>query len=354
MILGGLGYNRNVDKLAKFGEGNSKFQFYFFVAIFLGVLVLALFILKPFIYPFILAIIFAALFYPFYLAILRFFSGRKSLSAFVTVILILLLILIPLSLLGIKLSTEAGQLYTSLSSNGSELLKNLKDLMNGRLDILSLDLNKYLQQGTNWLLVNLKSIFSSLTLFVFKGIIFLIMLYYLFRHGDTIKNAVIKLSPLPNTEDHRILARLDQAIHSIFRGSIIIALIQGLLVGIGFAIFGVPQPVLWGSVAAIAALIPSVGTTIVLLPAIIFLWLSEQISSAIGLLAWGVLAVGLIDNFLAPKLISRGSHIHPFLILLSVLGGIAFLGPIGFLLGPLTLSLLLALFDIYFRTAEIH
>ena len=99
--------------------------------------------------------------------------------------------------------------------------------------------------------------------------------------------------------------------------------------------------------AAIAALIPSVGTALVFVPAIILLFISGQIFAAFGLLLWGALAVGLIDNFLGPKLIGRGMHLHPLLVLFSVLGGIVFFGPIGFVLGPIILSLLFALLDIY-------
>ena len=125
------------------------------------------------------------------------------------------------------------------------------------------------------------------------------------------------------------------------------ALIQGILTAVGFALFGVPNPTLWGSVAAIAALVPSVGTALVLFPAILFLYWSGAALSALGLLLWGATAVGLIDNFLGPKLAGRGMRLHPFLILLSILGGIALFGPIGFLLGPLVLSMLFVLLEIY-------
>ena len=116
---------------------------------------------------------------------------------------------------------------------------------------------------------------------------------------------------------------------------------------VGFWIFGVPNAILWGSFAAIAALIPGIGTALVLTPAILFLFARGEIFSAIGLLAWGVGVVGLIDNFLGPRLMGRGIELHPLIILLSVLGGIGFFGPIGFLLGPLIVSLFFALLDIY-------
>jgi predicted PurR-regulated permease PerM len=109
----------------------------------------------------------------------------------------------------------------------------------------------------------------------------------------------------------------------------------------------VPNPAFWGSVTVLAALIPTLGTTLVILPAAAYLYFASGLAPAAGLLIWGALAVGLIDNFLSPQLIRRGTRIHPFLVLLSVLGGISLAGPIGFLAGPLVLSILFALLDIY-------
>jgi predicted PurR-regulated permease PerM len=140
---------------------------------------------------------------------------------------------------------------------------------------------------------------------------------------------------------------MEQAVYSIFAGSIIVALVQGILTGIGFTIFGVPNPALWGSIASVAALIPGVGTALVVVPGILYLFFTGSTGYAIGLLVWGILAVSLIDNFLGPILVNRGVKIHPFLILLSVLGGLIFFGPVGFLLGPIILAFLFALLDIY-------
>ena len=132
------------------------------------------------------------------------------------------------------------------------------------------------------------------------------------------------------------------------------ALIQGILTAVGFTFFGIPNATLWGSVAAITALIPGIGTALVLLPAILYLYFSGETLFAVGLLLWGMTAVGLVDNFLGPKLVERGMRLHPFLILLSVLGGVGFFGPLGFLLGPLVLSLLFALIEIYFAIKKEH
>jgi predicted PurR-regulated permease PerM len=131
------------------------------------------------------------------------------------------------------------------------------------------------------------------------------------------------------------------------RGHLVIGILQGLVVGFGFFIFGVPSPVIWGVAAAVASLIPMIGTSLVIIPGILILLLAGSLVQAIGLLIWGIFAVGLIDDLLGPYLIERGIKIHPFLILLSALGGIALLGPVGFLAGPVILALLFALLDLY-------
>ena len=350
-----------MDNFEKIVSGNAKFQSYFFLALFLAAIFVSFLVLKPFIIPFILAIVFAVSFKHFYFKILNFFGKREALSSLVTVFLILLLILTPLALIGMKVFSQASQVYVSLDANGSGFIGSIKDFsqqaINNLFDyfnlgdstqIFSADLDKYLKQGTSWILSNFSSIFSSFSFFIFNIAIFIIMLYYLFKYGVVLKRLAVKLSPLPNQKDSKIIERFEKAINSIMKGSIIIALIQGIIAGLGFTIFGLPQPALWGSLAAISALIPGVGTSLILVPAIIYLGVFGTLPDALGLLIWGALAVGLVDNFLAPRLLSQGSKIHPFLIFLSVLGGLIFFGPIGFLVGPLSLSLLLSLFEIYF------
>ena len=124
--------------------------------------------------------------------------------------------------------------------------------------------------------------------------------------------------------------------------------------GLGLWIFNVPNPALWGVVAAVMSLIPTFGTALVSVPAIIFLFVTGEVTSAVGLLIWATIAVGTIDNFLTPLVVGGKTNISPLLILFSVLGGISFLGPVGILLGPLTVSLLYTLISIYRNGFDNH
>ena len=334
---------------------HSKTELHFLLILLLGIFVLTFFIFKPFLYALILAIVFATVFGPIHTKALGITRGRSALSALLATLSVLVVVVVPLTFLGVQIFQESTQLYSSLVGNGgtTDLSRGASDTLQSITGffsmptVFSVDINQYVERGLSWLLQHLGSLFASVAKVMVSIFIFLIALYYMFKDGHRLKMAVIVVSPLQDIHDETIFNKLAVAVNSVIRGNLAVALIQGILTAVGFALFGVPNPTLWGSVAAIAALVPSVGTALVLLPAILFLYWSGETLSAFGLLLWGTVAVGLIDNFLGPKLAGRGMRLHPFLILLSILGGIGFFGPLGFLLGPLILSMLFVLLDIY-------
>lgn len=333
-----------------------KSELYFLLISLLAVSVVTFFIFKPFLYALILAVVFATTLEPLHKQFLKITNNKNGFAALLSTVFVFVVLIIPISFLAVQIFQEATALYTTLTQNGgasalshnaSEGLVGIENALNIDTGI-AIDFDHYLRQGLDFLIQNLGPLFTNVAKLFINTFIFLIALYYLFKEGKTIRGKLITLSPLEDAYDETIFDKLQTAINSIVRGNLTIALIQGILTAIGFIIFGVPSAALWGTIAAIAALIPSFGTSIVLLPAIAFLFLSGNTGSAIGLLVWGMIAVGLIDNLLGPKLVGRGVKLHSFLVLLSILGGISVFGPIGFLLGPLSLSLFLTLFDIYF------
>ena len=334
---------------------DTKPQLHFLLAILAGTSVLAFFIFRPFLYTLVLAVVFAVVLQPIYQKIIVLLHGRRGPSALATIFIVAIFIFTLLILLGVQMFQEALQLYASLVGGGGK--DAVLPAVNGLLSDFqkyffpgqefSIDIDQYLEQGLSWLLQHLGSIFGSFAKMAVSIFLFLVALYYLLKDGQKLKAAIIELSPLSNAHDEVIFQKLSVAVDSVMKGSLLIALIQGALTSVGFAIFGVPNAILWGSVAAIAALIPGIGTALVLTPAVLFLFLTGEIFSGVGLSVWGVVAVGLIDNFLGPKLIGHGLRLHPLIILLSALGGIVFFGPIGFLLGPLTMSLLFTLVGVY-------
>ncbi len=324
-----------------------------------GALVLAAFIFAPFLKPLALAAVFAVVLQGLHERILRLLGGFPSISSLLTVLGAVILILMPLSLVGVLIGNEAHDLYISLEEGGgrssiAELFLRIDESFGGVIPGLgefsrdiSTNVDIYTKEALQWVTSNAGQIFSSVSSLLLSFFIFFIALYYLLRDGKRVRQTLIEISPLNDRDDEEVFNKLETAVNSVIRGNLLIALTQGVLSTIGFFLFGVPNAILWGTVAGMAALIPGIGTGLVFAPAIALLFLTGATPQAFGLLAWGVLAVGLIDNILGPKLVGKGMQLHPLLVILAVLGGIMFFGPIGIFLGPLSLSLLFALLSIY-------
>ena len=339
---------------------NNKPQLYFFFSLLLGVLVLTFFIFKPFLAALVLAVVSTVVFYPIHKRILKRMPTWPGSAAILTLLGVVVFVVVPFVFLGMQIFQEAGQFYAHLSAGGG------KDGILGALDIalhkiqsvfpvtqgFAIDVDQYMKQGLEWFLQNLGLVFSNLSKILLSFFVFMIAFYYLLKDGAKMRNFIVKLSPLGDDDDEEILKKLEAATNGVVKGRLLIALVQGAVTAFGFLLFSVPNPVLWGSVAAIASLVPGVGTMIVFAPAALFLFFTAGSLSGLGLLAWGVGVVGLIDNLLAPKLLGRGTNLHPLLVLLSVLGGLIFFGPIGIFLGPLAVSLLLALLDLHFLVSR--
>lgn len=330
---------------------SKKLQIAFFFFLFVTVTLLSYFVFHPFLQVIFLSAIFAVLLQPFYQKILAFFRGYKTISAVFVILTTLVFIAMPLYFLGAKVLNEASNLYMSVQQNGSSFLDTttalIQDPVRNFFPDFVFDLRSYLANFTGFLLADLGPIVSG-TAFVFLEILLtLVTLYYFLKNGEDFTRGLIKLSPLDDRYDNYILSAASKTINSVLRGSLLIAMIQGLLVGFGLLIFEVPNPALWGMLAALCALIPGVGTAMVTLPSIAYLFIIHNTGAGIGLLLWSALLVGTVDNILAPYLYMRGTKIHPLFVFFSVIGGISYFGPMGFLFGPIILSALISLLHIY-------
>lgn len=334
----------------------------FFLGLLFAVSVLAILIFLPFLTPLVFAVSLAVIFGPVYRYILRTFFGGKDKStsaAFITLILVAVVVLVPGFFIVTKVYTEIQDMYFYLTEETGRaavitLLNTLSDKASHVLFNVypgftfdTLNITDYLQQGVEWAFGNIDTLFTGFAKVLMEIFVVFFALFYFLRDGKEFKRQIIALSPLADTDDERIFHKLEQAVYSIIGGSLIVGVIQGILTGIGFALFGVPNPTVWGAIAAVAALIPGVGTSLVIVPGILYLFITGSTTYGIGLLIWGLLAVGLIDNLLGPLLVNRGIKVHPFMILLSVLGGLVFFGVVGFILGPLVLAFLFALLEIH-------
>lgn len=331
---------------------STRVQVIFFSSLLLGALILAFFVFQPFFYALIFAAVFAIVFRPLHECLVHFFGKYKGWAAFVTVLIVLVVVLAPLVFFGAEVFQESAKLYTEFAAQKESLLQlpwmaSFKAFVTKYFPSFSFDVNTYVQQFLLWVTQNVGSIFSSITQIIFNFFITIVALFFFLRHGEKIYDTLLKFSPLSDQYDRKIFDTLSDAVDSVVKGTLVVSVLQGFAAGIGFWFFGVPNAALWGSLTAIAALIPVVGTTVTTVPAAIYLLFVVGPLPALGLFLWSLLVVGTIDNVLRPKLIERKMRLHPFVIFLSVLGGIEFFGPMGFLLGPLVVSLVFVLFNIY-------
>ncbi len=269
---------------------------------------------------------------------------------YVPYIIVAIIVLIPLTFFTIQVFLEAKDIYTNIGSfhnTLSVMSSSINSKVGAIIPSVSIDLSSYMASIFNSLTSSIGSIFSSL--FHFVTILFLgfVALFFFLRDGDKFIKKLSAVSPLDSAHDDKILDKLKRTINSIVKGSLVIAGIQGILTWIGFVIFGVPSPALWGALTVFASLIPGVGTAIVVAPAIIYLFYTGTLFNAIGLLIWGIVIVGLVDNVIRPFLVGKEVNIHPFMVLMSIFGGLLMFGAIGFLLGPLLLSFFSVLVELY-------
>jgi predicted PurR-regulated permease PerM len=309
-------------------------------------------IMAPFLGALALSAIIVTICHPLYVHIRKYvFRQNQTLAALITTVLVLVLIILPIVLMSSLVVREVVQFYQELSAPGDHRLENVLNFTESRVRILmpSFEINTDTQIKAvgEWLANHLGAIFAGTLSTIFTFFIAILGSFYFFRDGKELMQVLIKASPLPDKEDEVIFERMGRAVRAVATGTLFLALMQGILVTVGFSMFGIERAILWGSIASIGALMPGIGTTIITAPAIVYLFFTGDTFSAVGLLVWSVFIVGMIDNVVGPYLIGRKSNMHPFVILISVLGGIAFFGPLGFIIGPVVVTLFFVLLEIY-------
>jgi len=327
-----------------------KIQGTFFVILFAAAAVLAVAVFLPFIDVMLLAVVLAVALQPIYSRVLKAFNGRAWAASLVTILITIIFILLPLIFVSTNIVRESQEFYLRLNSGRysiDETRVTFTELLNRYLPNIAIDLEAVVGNVVSWITTHIGTVVSGALSFVIGIVLTLISLFFFLKDGPTFIKQVLELSPLEDRYDEQIMGTVTDTITAVVRGAFFVSIIQGILVGIGLAIFGVPSPTLWGSIAAITSLIPGIGTSIVTIPSVLYLVFEHQTGQAIGLAIWSVLLVGLVDNMLLPYLYRGKGKLHPLFVLFSVLGGLVAFGPFGFLFGPLTLSFFIALVRIY-------
>lgn len=324
-----------------------KYFFFFLLLIaasFVGV------ILFPFFRVIVIGISISVVLYPLYLWIEKYTSKKHNwIPSLLTTLVFLVGLCIPLYILGSILFNQFQSFYYSLNTTSVQsILTTVGNSLNNFLpNGIAFDIQKEIGTITSSFLSNIQDVFYATAKTVLMFTIFLLIIFYFLKEGSSWKKKYVQMSLLNAKHNEKVLNALSNTINGTIKGYLIISVLQGLLMGVGLALFGVPHAVLWGFVAGIASLIPTIGTALVSIPIILYLFSIGETGNAIGLSIWSATFVGTIDNFLSPYIVSKQIQISPLFILLSVLGGITLMGPVGIIIGPLAISLLNELIIIY-------
>ncbi len=336
-----------------------NYNVYFFFAILVGVTVLAFFVTKPFLAPLLVAAILAHLFQPVYKNVLRITAGRKGISSVIVCLFIALIIITPLIFVSVLVVNEVkgvvlgiaddsasfGKIVGAVNSKISQipLVKNL----NPQKYITSEGIVSAVKSFSQNTLSILQSTYRGIVHFIFVVFIMFFSLFYLFIDGEKLVRAVMRLSPLKDKYEEILLQKFSSIVRATLKGTTLIAILQGTLGGILFWAAGVASPVLLGILMTISSVIPSIGSGLVWLPVGIIMIILGNYTAGLIILLVGALFISTIDNFIRPKLVGRDTQMHPLMILFSTLGGLALFGISGFIVGPIVMSLFVALWDIY-------
>jgi predicted PurR-regulated permease PerM len=335
----------------------------FFVGLTLLVGYLLLLVLQPFAGSMAWAAFLAFILFPFHSWLTRKLKNRPGVSAGLITGLTPFALLTPLTLLGVAFANQARALIDFLRSrdlhwDNSLLLEIEKYPVIGpvarfgreELQINAADIQEWVTRTAEASIKNVGSLGSGLVLGALGTLVgFFFMLFLLFffiRDGVSMFSRLKRLIPVPEEHREQLFNHLASVTRGVFYGIGLTAIVQGVMVGIGFAIAGLPSPVVFGVLAAVLALLPAGGAAVVWIPAVLFLAFTGHWPMTIFMLIWGVI-VSTSDNFLRPILVSRYAPVSAFTVFVGVVGGIGAFGTIGIVIGPVFLALVAAILQYF-------
>ena len=319
-------------------------------------------ILWPFYGAVLWAIVLATVFAPAHRRLLSSMPQRHNLAALTTLLIIVTMVLLPLTLTTVSLVQEATSLYGRIQSGELDFAGFFQQVLDAlptwvtdllaRLGVtdlgdLQVRLSAAVKAGSQFLAAQALAVGQSTAHFIVSLFVMLYLMFFLLRDGKELSGRIKDAIPLHAEPKRALFNKFAIVIRALFKGSVLVAALQGLLGGIIFWLLGMPAPVLWGVVMAFLSLVPAVGAALVWLPVAVYLLLTGALWQGVVLFAFGALVIGLVDNLLRPFLVGMDTKIPDYVVLIATLGGIAIFGLNGFVIGPLIAAMFIATWDIF-------
>lgn len=287
---------------------------------------------------------------------------RPNFAALTTLLLILTIVLLPLTLTAMSVVQEATTLYEKIESGEVDFGRFLSQLLNvlpawaadllARFGISDLGevqarLSSALKEGSQFFATKAIAIGQGTAQVVVSFFLMLYLLFFFLRDGSELAQRLKDSIPLRTEQKRALFSKFTIVIRAMFRGTILVAALQGVLGGIIFWFLGIPAAVLWGVVMAFLSLLPAVGCALIWLRVALYLLATGAVWQGLVLITYGALVIGLVDNLLRPFLIGMDTKLPDYIVLISTLGGIAIFGLNGFVIGPVIAAMFIATWDIF-------
>jgi predicted PurR-regulated permease PerM len=303
----------------------------------------------------------ALLFEPLYLWFVARMAGRRNLAALVTVAIIFVIVIVPVVLVSVALVQEATGVYRRIKSGQLDIGSYFQQVVGvlpswaaGVLEGLGIDdlpglqakITAAITERSQALAGRAFNIGQDALDLVVAFFIAMYLLFFLLRDGTEVAAGIRRAIPLAPEVKVRLVERFTTVIRATVKGNVLVAAAQGALGGLAFWVLGVHAPILWAVVMGFLSLLPAVGAFLIWGPVAVYLIAIGHVWPGIGLIAFGVFVIGLVDNVLRPILVGKDTRLPDYIVLISTLGGLAVMGLNGFVIGPMIAAMFVSAWQI--------
>jgi predicted PurR-regulated permease PerM len=329
------------------------------VALALGITAVFLWMISDFLMALLVAAVMSSLFRPVYLWMSKRFKGRKGLASFATVALVFFILIGPLTMLlaiVVAQAVEWGHLVGPWVQKQLAHPRELAKLLDSTPALAPLKpyrdeivakagtAAEHLGGAVVTFAAGAAQGTATLALLLF---VMLYAMFFFLLDGRGLLSKILYYLPLTSDDEELMLERFRSVSLAAIKGTLVIGAIQGALGGVAFAVAGIDGSALWATLMAVVSALPGIGAPLVWVPAVVYLWMTDQVLAAVLVSLWCAIVVGLVDNFLRPSLVGKDAQMSDLLILISTLGGIALFGAVGFLVGPVLAALFVTVWELY-------
>ena len=280
---------------------------------------------------------------------------QPNLAAALTVTIVAVLLIGPTVLVARRVVQEAAMTWQDF--NAAETQDRWQDMLKKTPWMArayewvtqEVDLHAQLENAYGWLTSQATGLVTGSLWAITELLIVLFVLFYVLRDWQIGLSTVRSLVPLSHAETDQVFLRVTDTVNATLYGTLVVAVVKGVLTGVAFWALGLPSPLLWGVVTGLVSVIPVFGSFITWVPAALYLLAIGSWIKALVLIVWCGLAVTLIDNWVYPLLVGKKLQLHTVLILFAMLGGLSVFGASGLVLGPVVLAVTEALIEIWRR-----